>query len=263
MSTVLSATEEMLKPMLEKADELRGSVAEIDKELGTDKSGPTKILDAAADTVAEQFTAVAQQVVDVVNGEHGDSRVAVIALLRRALREFDPEVKAYVDSNTPEDSGPAVPLEVVQAKREERKQIVDAYNSMRTVILNFGGDPNSVPEIKNLRGAIGGTGTRGMRINGTWSFEVDGTLIAGNKLSDVQKATGATGATDVREAVKVAHPTFFDSKEAQEAFNRIEFKVNGKNVVGTRSGSDVDEDSDDEVVSDPSNEDIFGSDDDR
>jgi hypothetical protein len=267
MSDVMSANEAMIAPMLAKVDELRNQITEIDKTLNVEGATKTRILDDAADKVAAQYGDIAQQLVDTVNGEHGDSRVGVIALVRRVLREFDSEVKSYVDANTPESSGPTVPTEELQAKRDERKKLVDGYDAIRSVLVNFGGEDiaNRVPKIQNLRGRIGGEGPRGIRLAGTWEWNVDGVDLAGKKLSDVQKATGASSATDVREALKAANPKFFESKEAQDTFNRVQFTVNGKTVVGVRSGSDVEDDDSDDVVDSPNNEDVFGGmdDDDR
>lgn len=249
----MSLTRESLAPILTQAQETAKQIDSIDEQLNVEGSTKTRVLNAAADNVVDTFGSLADQVRSAIDEVHGVDRIGVIALIRRELSNFDEEVKKYVEDNKTE--GPTVSVEEQVRLREERKNLVGAITAIRDLLSRMAPDlVSEVPEYKNLRGAVGGTGTRGPRLKGTWTFAVGGVEIAGRTLGDVKAAVGASSVADVRTAIQAAHPTF-DFDDPPSSFS---FEVNGKMVQARTAESDPGDELDEADVDSEDNDDIFG-----
>jgi len=252
---VVALNEALLAPLFAQADELRSQIDAVDAKLGVEGSTKAKFLENLADGVAGNHTELSSAIEDTINSLHGDDRVAVVALLRRVLRQYDPEVKASVEKNVPESEQPKVDPEVVKQLREERKNLVTAYSSCRSLIsMSAPESLTNYPEIQNLRGAVGGTGKRGKRLARKYTWTVDGKEVNGNNFSHVGVAAGGVNATDVRLALNQAIPASAEDAWFENPPETFSFELNGKSVVATQvastNGHAVDEADDEDDVFD-------------
>jgi hypothetical protein len=192
---------EMLKTSWqEQADK----VSTYDEKLNTDGGSGALARDAIADYGnAEAVTAAVTNLVTV-----SDPRelLAVTALIRKALRSVEGQVKKYVDDNKVEVT--ELPAEEVTALRAGRKTAVDAANALR--IAASASNPvwategtnldDMFPQLSNLRGAGPGQRKKSPRLRGSFSWALDGNAIPGTGVADVAKRLGVS-VGDVKEAM--------------------------------------------------------------
>lgn len=245
MSMVGLLSREALEPVFVQAGTIRTQVEAIDDQINQEQAGPRRVRNQAADAVADQLSEFVKQVKAQIDELFGADRVGAVVLVNRILGDYTEEVKQYVEANVTTND---VELSVEEQTklRAQRKNLVDGMKAIRQSISVMAPDLLSDPafaEIKNLKGAIGGTGSRGPRLKGAWKFEVNGTLIAGTTLTDVKNAVGVNGVPDVRAAIVASNPGF--DWETRKNFSFEMKNADGEvthTVHATTTESDPDED---------------------
>lgn len=266
---MVAVASNLIDAVVTQLNEYTKTLAALENELKTQSNSRNRHLEEMADTVAESQANLASSVSDAVKDLHGRDRVAVVALLRRVLREFDPEVKALLDQEVPKEASQTDTAQAAKL-REDYNNVVEAYLPARQLLQMSGSDQiANFPEVKKLRGGAGGT--RGARLAGKWTVTVDGKQIDKSQFSSVGVAAD-TNAGDVRVALQKAIPAAAEDswfKDVAPTLDTFSFVVNGKTVVYTKvestNGSAVEDsdENDEEMFSGSDDDEPFGGDDDE
>jgi len=253
-----------------------------DEKLNTD--GGAAALGRAAIEKLEPGVAdnVSTTATNLLNGLTAEEKLAVVTLIRKALRTVDADVKAYVEANKTE----AAELSDAETTsiREARKEAVGSANALRVAVktsapswaLVDGNLDNYFPEYTNLRGSSGPRKSA-ERLRGSFAWAIDGNPIDSDKIADVAKKIGV-GPTDLKIALKEYMTEMgreFDFASPPEQFEFLFTSGNKEDpdghvdyrITAVKRDSDTDEadgaEADDEVYSEPTdNADLFADDDD-
>ncbi len=180
-------------------------IAAADERLNTDGGSGALARDAIAKLDESEASYASNTVEALLEGRSEADLLAIVTLVRRALRKVDSTVKTYVDAHKVE--AVELPAEEVVSIRSDRKAAVEAANALRLAAKAsdpaFGASPDldlHFPEFTNLRGAGPGTRTPSPRLRGSFAWAVDGKPVTGEKIADVARKIGVTG-PEIKQAL--------------------------------------------------------------
>lgn len=260
-------------------------VVSSDEKLNTD-GGAAALGRAAVEKLPPgKADEVSTTAVNLLNGLTAEEKLAVVTLIRKALRTVDPDVKAYVEANKTE----AAELSEAETTsvREARKEAVSSANALRTAVktsapawakagsVEWGNLDTYFPEQENKRGSFGPRKSA-ERLKGSFAWAVDGSPIDSDKIADVAKKIGV-GPTDLKISLKeymaemgrefdFANPPdqfefLFTSGDKNDPDGHVDFRI-----TAVKRDSDTDDSADaedDEVYTEPTEgNDLFADDDD-
>lgn len=238
--------------------EEQGSI--IEAASGSTEAGKRKI---ANDTAAETEAVWGKSLSQLTNAleKIDDPKVLVGALtgVTTGLREkFQKLVDEWLEKEVEarKSDTPSVSAEALAQAQETRRDLVDQYKAVVTVLTMFGHKEEDFPTPKRLTGPRGPQGERGPRIPKNMQFAIDGkdrsatqnnlssifqTVVKGSEGCDELKST-----KDFKQYLKDTHGFDFENVPSEFSYTL----PNGK-VLSGRLTDDVvdDEDEDTEEVS--------------
>lgn len=188
--------------LLQKSKEISEIDVVLDANSGSKAAGKRSVSNALmADGNSDFVTQVVSQLRDNFEGE---SLVATYLRVVDALEdEFDAEADALINSRVeaqasdPQDKKSD---EEISALNDERKELVQQFKALKSILEMFGTDVSDVPDPKIRRG---GAGPRGPRTLSKFQYTVNNTELEPevNSLSTVAKLCGNIKVKDLKEHI--------------------------------------------------------------
>jgi hypothetical protein len=167
----LSVTPEKLKAKLAEIEEID---QQLDAASGSEAAGRRALANQLAESNKEWKKPADQIIAQLNKTEDPDDQAAIFyGIVNSLTKEFKTKIDAYLDQQVQENKVEQVTLtaEELNKLQSDRRENVDQYRALRTILEMFGSDVSGIKEPKKRTGS---RGPRGPQVLKNWEFYIDG-----------------------------------------------------------------------------------------